>query len=181
MLELRHFVDERDTTYPTANDFCESFNDEMNSLYRLSFLLTADSDKAEQCFIDGLGECVEGNGAFMNWARSGARRAIIRHAIQMIMPAPEEADNSQWIRLKGLAKSAESIPFVTVLLLGAFERFVFIMSVLEGQSDAECALLLGCSQRDVMMARTLALKCQGGAGFRCPSKRRPPAGLSHWP
>ena len=160
MLELRHFVDERDTTYPTANHFCETFNDEMHSLYRLSFLLTADSDKAEQCFIDGLGECVEGNGAFMDWARSRARRAIVKYAIRMIMPAPQRADNLQWIRLKPSTISAGSDSFATIFLLGDFERFVFVMSFLEGHSDAECAILLRCSQRDVTIARILlALEC----------------------
>ena len=34
------------------------------------------------------------------------------------------------------------------------------MSILEGQSDEECAILLRCSRRDVMMARVLALKRQ---------------------
>jgi hypothetical protein len=34
------------------------------------------------------------------------------------------------------------------------------MSILEGQSDAECAFLLRCSRRDVMVARVLALKRQ---------------------
>src|SRR5271155_3529528 len=118
MLELTHFVDERGMTYPTANDLCETFNDEMHSLYRLSFLLTADSDKAEQCFIDGLGECVEGNDAFMDWARSCARRAIIKYAIRMIMPVPQRPDNLQWVRLKGTTISAGSDPFATILLLG---------------------------------------------------------------
>jgi len=159
MLELRHFVDERSTIYPTANDFCETFNDEMDSLYHLSFLLTVDSDKAEQCFIDVLGQWVEGNGSFMGWARSWARRAILKHAIQTIMPAPQSSDNLQWMRLKGSKISAESHPFAKILLLGAFERFVFVMSLLEGLSDAECAILLGCSKRDVTIARLLALQC----------------------
>jgi hypothetical protein len=34
------------------------------------------------------------------------------------------------------------------------------MSILEEQSDEECAILLSCSRRDVMMARVLALKRQ---------------------
>ena len=41
-----------------------------------------------------------------------------------------------------------------------FERFVFVMSILEEQSDDECAILLRCSRRDVMMARMLAVKRQ---------------------
>jgi hypothetical protein len=47
------------------------------------------------------------------------------------------------------------MPFAAILSLAAFERFVFVMSTL---SDEECAILLRCSRRDVMMARMLALK-----------------------
>jgi hypothetical protein len=34
------------------------------------------------------------------------------------------------------------------------------MSILEEQSDEECAILLKCPRRDVMMARLVALKRQ---------------------
>ena len=132
----------------------------LHSLYGLSFLLTADSNKAERCLIDGLGECAEGNGAFMDWARSCARQAIVKHAIRMIMPAPQRTDNLRWIRLQGSTISAGSDSFATILLLGDLERFVFVMSFLERHSDAECAILLRCSQRDVTIARfLLALEC----------------------
>jgi DNA-directed RNA polymerase specialized sigma24 family protein len=55
---------------------------------------------------------------------------------------------------------AENDPFAAILLLDPFERFVFVMSALEGQSDEQCAILLRCSRRDIMMARVLALKRQ---------------------
>jgi hypothetical protein len=44
------------------------------------------------------------------------------------------------------------------------ERFVFVISILEEQSDEECAILLRCSRRDVMIARLLALKRQSSSG-----------------
>src|ERR1700746_4220757 len=75
-----------------AADFGEVFTEEMHSLYLLSFLLTADKDKAEQCFIGALGECVEGIGAFMEWSRLWGRRAIIKQAILMMRPVPEDTD-----------------------------------------------------------------------------------------
>jgi hypothetical protein len=55
---------------------------------------------------------------------------------------------------------ADNTSFTPILLLEAFERFVFVMSILEGQSDEECAILLRCSRRDVMMARVLSLQRQ---------------------
>jgi hypothetical protein len=160
MLQTLHFVDEKATSYPTVTDFFKTFNEEMPSLYLLAFLLTADHDKAEQCLVSAMGECEEGIGVFMDWARSWARNAVLKRAIQMIMPAPEHADYVSLISLERSATPPENNPFAAILLLDAFERFVFVMSILEEQSDEECAILLRCSRRDVMMARLLALKRQ---------------------
>ena len=158
MLEPMHFVDERGTPYPTVTDFFNTFNQEIRSLYLLSFLLTADHEKAEQCLVSAMGECVEGVVIFTDWARSWTRRTVFKHAIRMIMPAPENADYISLISLEETAMSAESNPFAAIPLLDDFERFVFVMSILKGQSDGECAILLRCSRRDVRMARVLALK-----------------------
>src|ERR1700751_3536797 len=100
MLAKLQNVDESVIQYATATDFCKIFAEEMHSLYLLSFLLTADKDKAEQCFISALGECLEGIGAFMEWARLWARRAIIRQAIRMMRPAPENADHWPLVSVK---------------------------------------------------------------------------------
>jgi DNA-directed RNA polymerase specialized sigma24 family protein len=48
-----------------------------------------------------------------------------------------------------------------VLRLNPFERFVFVMSVLEGYSDRDCSLLLGSSTRDVVAAKARALEHLG--------------------
>ena len=66
MLESMYIFDERATT--------NALTEEMHSLYLFSFLLTADNDVAEQCYVCGLGECVEGISVFMEWARSSARQ-----------------------------------------------------------------------------------------------------------
>ena len=39
-----------------------------------------------------------------------------------------------------------------------FERFVFVMAVLEGYSLRECSALLGCPVQDVVTAKSLALQ-----------------------
>ena len=109
----------------------------MHSLYLLSLLLTADHDRAEQCLVSAMGECVEGIGVFMDWARSRTRAAVIKHAIQMIKPAPEHTD---------------SVSFISQCKPGSDLRSC--------SCDEECAILLKCSRRDVMMARLLALKRQ---------------------
>jgi hypothetical protein len=158
MLEQMCTFDERPIRYATTTDFCEIFTDEMHSLYLLSFLLTADNDKAEQCFVRGLEECEEGIGVFMEWARWWARRAILKHAIQMIMPEREYTNSFSFISLKGAVKSGKNTLFAANVALNAFERFVFVMSVLERQSDKDCSILLGCSRRDIIIARELALQ-----------------------
>jgi hypothetical protein len=160
MLQSTHFVEQRATPYPTVADFLRAFSEEMHSLYLLSFLLTADHDKAEQCLISAMGECVEGIGVFREGACSWTRAAVLKHAIRMIKPAPEHMGHVAFMTLKRSATPPGSNPFAAILLLDDFERFVFVMSILEEQSDVECAILLRCSRRDVMMARLLALKSQ---------------------
>src|SRR5271163_1231111 len=110
MLGPMHFVDKRAGSYATVAGLFNTFTEEMHSLNVLSLLLTADNDKAEQCFVCALGECVEGSVAFMEWARSGARRAVLKYAIEMIRPVPEHPDSLPFIRLKGPATSAENNP-----------------------------------------------------------------------
>jgi hypothetical protein len=156
MLRPINFVDEIATPYPTVTDFLRSFNEEMHRLYLLSFLLTADHDKAEQCLVSAMGGCVEMSGVLMDWTRG----AVLKHAIQMIVPVPDHTDCVSLISLKRSTMRAQDDPFAAIILLDAFERFVFVMSILEGQSDEECANLLRCSRRDVMIARVLALKRQ---------------------
>src|SRR5262245_32254781 len=76
----------RSAGYATSADFCRIFAEDMRNLYWLSFILTADPGKAEQCFVAGLDDCFAGNGVFKDWARSWARRTIIKNAIRLISP-----------------------------------------------------------------------------------------------
>ena len=146
------------TGYAIASDFCRIFKEDMSGLYMLSLMLTADRDKAEQCFSSGLGDSVKANRVFREWARSWARRMIIQNAIRMIRPTPERAGVQTLVPAGpgGGAKSESNASIAAVLTLPAFERFVFVMSVLERYSDQDCSVLLGCSRRDVALAKTLA-------------------------
>ena len=65
--------------YATSQHFCKMFTEDTNSLYLLSFLLTADHDKAEQCFVAGLDDCVrDDSSVFGEWSHAWARRVIGR-------------------------------------------------------------------------------------------------------
>jgi hypothetical protein len=178
MLAQMQVVDERRTAYATANDYCEIFAEEMPSLYLLAFLLTADKDKAEQCFIGGFGECVERIGVFTEWASSWARRAIIKNAVRMISPTPEDGGNGSFISIKWPVTAGTSNPFGAIASLCTFERFVFVMSVLEGQSDEDCQNLLRCSRQEVVIAREVALRLLAAAN---PGYEHTQEGMYTWP
>ena len=56
------------------------------------------------------------------------------------------------------AEAIEQGEIGAVLELEPFERFVFVMLVLEHYSEHECSLLLSCSPRDVIAGRNRALQ-----------------------
>jgi hypothetical protein len=150
----------------------------MNSLYLLSFQLTADREKAEQCFVSGLEDAVRGNPVFKEWARSWARRVIIINAVRAINPRPMEENSrssSAPVSSNGKTHPVEQVEIAAVLALEPFERFVYVMTVLERYSDHDCSLLLNCARRDVVAARTRALE-QIGSAMASHSKQLPPAG-----
>jgi hypothetical protein len=105
MLEPIHFVDETGRLYASVVE-------EMQSLYLLSFLLTADHDKA-----------------------SVSRD---RRGVQIISPLPQ---SSYWTHSSALSSSCR-------FWKGSPRR------------NAQCAIHLRCSRRDVMIARVLALQRQ---------------------
>jgi hypothetical protein len=163
MFGLRKMSSQEPSPYATKADFCRIFQKDMNRLYFLSFLLTGDHSVAEQCFVGGLHMSHEGNPVFKEWAESWARRAIIRNAIRMIRPRPTEASISAAAGRTTGDTATEPAEIAAVVDLPAFERFAFVMSVLERYSDQECSLLLNCTRGEVSAARTRALQQMGRA------------------
>jgi DNA-directed RNA polymerase specialized sigma24 family protein len=146
------------TPYATRADFCRIFQDDMDRLYLLSLFLTGDHATAEKCFVGGLRMSREGNQVFKEWAESWARRTIILNAIRMIRP--RLADDSTYPTSDRSARHAITEPAEVADIVGlpAFERFAFVMSVLERYSDQECSVLLTCTRREVTEARTRVLQ-----------------------
>jgi DNA-directed RNA polymerase specialized sigma24 family protein len=171
----------RPTPYATCDDFRRLFNEDMNTLYQLASLLTADNEKAVQCFVSGLDDVVKGNPVFKEWARSWARRAVILNAVRVIDPRPTGGNDPDRSRpypvdsnVKALSDGdGQQIETAAVLDLKSFERFVYVLTVLERYSDQECSVLLGCMRRDVVAARTRAFQqiasAMGAHGQRTPS------------
>ena len=157
----------RSNEYATSSDFCRIYVEQLNSLYLLSLLLMADPQKAEQCFLSGFDDSVSNNCVLKERAHLWARRSVILHAIRLLSPRPIDEDESNEARLSRLnGQRHEKVPAVLqahpnligIVRLNSFERFVFIMSVLEMYSHQECSLLLGCFRRDVINARTAAIR-----------------------
>jgi hypothetical protein len=165
------YKEARSNEYATSSDFCRIYAEQMNSLYLLSLLLTADPQKAEQCFLSGFDDSLNNNSVFRESADLWARRSIILHAIRSLSPRPTDENKSNEARLSRLkGHGHEKVPavlqahpkLVSIVRLNSFERFVFIMSVLEMYSNQECSLLLGCFRRDVITARTAAIRRLAG-------------------
>ena len=141
--------------YASAEDFHRVFSDERDELHRLSFLLTGDCETAEQCFIAGLEDSVKTNRVFKERAHSWAKRTIIQEAIRVLQPRPPQHARSY--THEHAAESGVSLPIIsdcdlarrTALALEDFERFVFVITVLEGYSEHQCALLLNVSVQEV--------------------------------
>ena len=165
MTERTHIqVREEETNlYASREDFCTIFSECTKGLYQLSFLLTRDPAKAERCFVDGLEDCVTGNRVFREWARSWAKRTIVRNAIRGLNPRPSQSHSPLsggiFPNIDQLSRGPGGhFEIDAVLRLADFDRFVFVMSVLEHYSEHDCALLLGCSAIEIREGRTRALK-----------------------
>ena len=149
--------------YATSADFCRIFGQDMKSLFLLALLLTGDQEKAELCFEAALENASKRRTVFKEWARPWARRAIIQAAQCMIDPRPRGADEKALTSpiLASSEARREPVEVAAVLGLEPFDRFVFVMSVLEEYSHHECAILLGTTRREIIEGRTRALEQLG--------------------
>jgi DNA-directed RNA polymerase specialized sigma24 family protein len=161
-----------ETRYASCEDFRRVFEEDLSGLYQLSFLLTRDHHKAEQCFVAGLEDCAEESRVFKEWARTWARRVIVKNAIRELHPRSSYSNSSAQIFSPKLHLNGPSRHFDTDAVSGLadFERFVFVLCVLERYREHECALLLGCSDSEVREARTQAMEQL--ADFRPVGSRR---------
>jgi len=145
------------TGYVTRADVCRTFKQDMKSLYLLSLLLTAERHSAEQCFVSSLGDCLDMRPVFKEWTDSWTRRIVLQNAIRLLSPEVTNGDDGS--QLPGSSLDSNLSPALrAVLRLNTFERFVFVMTVLEGYSDHECSLLLRSSKRNVVAAKAKALE-----------------------
>jgi hypothetical protein len=146
--------------YARKEEFVSLFERERVSLQRLALLLTANSEAAKRCLTCAFRECIASSSVSKEWVLTWTRRMVIRNAISLVIGPGgqsfinpnDDADNrsiaffsDDWL---GAIAGSESI-----LDLPEFDRFVFVICVLERYSMHDCALLLGRSPRDINEAR----------------------------
>jgi DNA-directed RNA polymerase specialized sigma24 family protein len=146
--------------YATREDFRKSFDEDLGRLYQLSFLLTGDRQNAENCFVAGIEACADENRVFSEWVRAWTIRVVVENAIRELTPRPTRSNSPSQPDLRTLESTSPAGYFDADTLLGLadFDRFVFVLRVLEGFPENECALLLGSSRSQVREACNSAIK-----------------------
>jgi hypothetical protein len=149
--------------YACPADFCRLFTEEMQSLYQLSFLITANHRKAESCFLKSLEECFRAAIVLKEAIYSLARQVIIKNAIMMLTFQSENIEESfvldPCMKDKAyLMAQEQNISISRIFILGDLERAIFVICVLERYSELKCASLLGCSRNAVRDVRNRALQ-----------------------
>jgi DNA-directed RNA polymerase specialized sigma24 family protein len=161
MLKQAH-RENAESRYANCEDFQRIFQEDLHGLYQLAFLLTRDDQKAERCFVAGLEDCVKESRVFRDWARTWAKRVIVKSAIRELHPRSSHSNSSAPVPVifstKPQLKDPEHFDADAVSGLADFDRFVFVLCVLERYREHECALLLGCSDSEVREARTQAIE-----------------------
>jgi hypothetical protein len=156
------------TDYAKRTDFREVFEQDTRLLYLLAFLLTTNHKESEQCFVLTVEGAFKEQTVFNEWARSWVKRRLIENAIEIV--SPTSGRNGQERDLWGAGQHTKQgeCEIDTVTRLDPFERFVFVMSILERHSNWDCSLLLGCSMNRVAHTRMMALRRLPGLAALLP-------------
>jgi hypothetical protein len=167
MLATRKAINRETFRYAEHADFCRIFEKDMSRLYLLSLLLTGNHSLAEKCFVRGFDDSLSSNSVFADWAESWSVRKIVQNAIEIIHPRSTDNPNSNLTpggdHERAMTEPAE---VAQILALPAFERFAFVLSVLERYSNQECAPLLDCTASELVEARIHAMQRLGKSAGR---------------
>jgi hypothetical protein len=143
-----------EAVYAKASDFADIFVCDMNRLFLLGLLLTGNVPDAERCLVVAFDFCIDGAVVRRQWAPSWARRSVIKSAIRIM--SPKLADNCNFSRgghEKEIRLDMEHL-LDEVCNLPIFDRFVFVISILESFPCCECSVLLN-STHGMFLARGL--------------------------
>jgi DNA-directed RNA polymerase specialized sigma24 family protein len=79
-------------------------------------------------------------------------------AVRVVNPRPTDEADPSTSNGRRDTWAVEREETAAILGLRPFERFVYVMSVLERYSDQDCSVLLGCARQDVVAAQNRAFQ-----------------------
>jgi hypothetical protein len=144
--------------YAKHADFCDIFEKDTKSLYLLAFLLTANHKESEQCFASTVEEGFKEQAVFKEWVRSWVKRRLIEKAIEIVSSTSTRNGQKRDLWSAGQRETHREREIDIVTKLAPFDRFVFVMSILERYPNWDCSLLLECSMNKIAQARMKALR-----------------------
>jgi hypothetical protein len=161
--------------HATHDDFCKVLEKDMKPLYLLAFLLTANHKESEQCFVSTVENGFKEQAVFKEWVLPWVKRGLIKNAIEIVSPGSPRNDAKRDLWSAGQYAIQGQYGIDTVTKLATFERFVFVMSILERYSNWDCSMLLGCSINKVAQARMRALGRLPELVALLPRRKGPPS------
>lgn len=149
--------------HATKRDLCAGLDKDTDALYLLAFLLTANHSMAEELFVSATDTVFKASSVRGNWMRHWLKYTFMKTAATVFRESCDEKRNpDRWFE----TNPAEAGAIINAITrLGTLERFAYVMSVLEGYSVRECSILLGCSDKQVVEARTRAIQSIGSANL----------------
>jgi hypothetical protein len=153
-------------------DKCQFLVSHMEQYYSLALLLTASVEDAESCFVLALDRwskaCTNLGLIVQEAANASIKRALVDCALQTCHPFFNNFPQEAALEIARETLTSNQSPWLAAIMqLDNFERFVFVLSVLESYSDQECADLLRCQPREVAESRVQALSSVSAALNSC--------------
>jgi hypothetical protein len=149
--------------YATADDMQKLFAAAMNDLFCLAFLLTAHADRAEDCIIRSIRECLNTRYVLKEELPDWVRNIVIWNGIRIVKDqAGTSFGDTRDDSIPLVPKSSRSLLRITdyssgILELSNLDRLVYVICILEDYTSRHCALLLSRSREEVREARNRAL------------------------
>jgi hypothetical protein len=162
IINLTAAPSEGDRPNGAGSRVAEMWVDKMAELYLLAFMLTADKQTAEECMLGAVDEYLNSSAtSLVDWMKDKGRQAVIERAVQCVNPKVKASYS--WTLPAGTRSLSAPVhqPFAVITALGTFERFVYVLTVLEGYEEEECAEVLECRPSEVVAARKLSRQLVG--------------------
>jgi hypothetical protein len=143
-------------------DKCQFLVSQMERYYSLALLLTASEEDAESCFVLALDTwskaCANLVPMIQEVVDASIKRVLVDYALRICHPSLGGSPRASTRDIQGEKLASNHSPWAAAIIqLDIFERFVFVLSVLESYSDTECADLLHCQPDEIAESRVQAL------------------------